>query len=102
MRWAMLILNLLVAVGFLCLAVFAVSVHRTHAFSTYRYFVINHAVVDNPTSSDGKPLDVEQRMEQIAAGGFYYRVLAYCAAAACALNGLIFFFSASRHGTPNV
>jgi hypothetical protein len=102
MRWPVLILNLLVAVGFVYLGAFAVSAHRTHAFSTYRYFVINHAVVDNPSSSDGKPLDIERRMEQIAAGGAYYRVLAYCGAVACMLNGLVFFFSSPRRGTPSV
>jgi hypothetical protein len=102
MRWMMLIANLVVAVGFVCFGAFAVSAHRAHAFSTYRYLVTNHALAENPTSSGGQPLDIEQRMEQIAAGGTYYRVLAYCAAAACVLNGLVFFLSAPRRGTPSI
>ena len=93
MRWTMLILNILAAVAFMFLAGFATAAHRTHAYSTYRELEINHALVEKPTYTDGKPLDVEARLRSIAAGGGYYSVLAYCAAGACLLNGFVFFFA---------
>jgi hypothetical protein len=96
MRWTMLILNLFLALVFVCLAVFAIAAHRAAAYSTYRYFVINHAVVEHQTSSDGKPVDVEHHMQDIAGGGIYYFVLAFLAAGVCIINGFIFFFRCSR------
>jgi hypothetical protein len=93
MRWTMLILNVLAAVAFVFLAAAATHAHRTHAYSMYREFEINHALVENPTYTNGQPLDVEARMRSIAAGGGYYSFLGYLAAGACLLNGLVFFFS---------
>ena len=97
----MLILNILAAVAFMFLAGFATATHRTHAYSTYRELEINHALVEKPTYTDGKPMDVEARLRGIAAGGGYYSVLAYCGAGACLLNGFVFFFSQTRYRHEN-
>ena len=93
MRWTMLILNILAAVVFIILAGFATAAHRTHTYSTYRELELNHALVEKPTYTDGKPMDVEARLRGIAAGGGYYSFLGYCGAGACLLNGFVFFFS---------
>ena len=92
----MLILNLFAAVAFVCLAVFLVAAHRLHAYGTYRYFVINHAVVEHQTSSDGKPVEIQQRMEAIGSVDIYYPLLGFSAAGVCLLNGFIFFFRCPR------
>lgn len=92
MRWTMLILNLLAAVGLMLLTGMAISAHRTHAFSTYRALVNNQVLVERPAFTNGQPFDVEAHLRGIAAGGSYYSVLGHCAAGACALNGFLFFF----------
>ena len=96
MRWTVLILNVSVAVAFLAMALFFAAAHRAHAYSTYRYFVINHAVVDGQKSSDGKPVDVERRMEAVGSVDIYYTIFGVLAAIACVTNGLIFFMRCAR------
>ena len=91
MRWTLLILNLLAAVALIFLSAYAVAAHRTHAFSTYRLLVNNHALVEQPTFTDGKPMDVERALRGVAAGGGYYTTLGYIGAGACVVNGLLFF-----------
>jgi hypothetical protein len=91
MRWAILILNLLVAVTLQFVAAYATTAHRTHAYSVYRELVANHALVEKPTYGDGEPLDVERRLRTIGSGG-YYSLLAHIASAACLLTGVVFFF----------
>ena len=92
MRWTILIMNLL-AVGVLqFLAAYATAAHRTHAYSVYRELVANHALVEKPSYTNGKPLDVEARLRTIGSGG-YYSLLANIASTACSLTGLVFFFS---------
>jgi hypothetical protein len=100
MRWTILIVNLLAATGFLFLSSFAVAAHRAHAFSTYRSLVLNHALIEQPTSADGAPLDVERLLHGIAAGGGYYTTLGYCAAGACVLNGFLFLLLYRRNEQP--
>ncbi len=90
-RWTLLILNVLAAMAFLGLAVLFTSVHRAHAYSTYRYFVINHAVVESQKSSDGKPGKIEPRMEAIGNVDLYYTIFGVAAAVACLANGFVFF-----------
>ena len=92
----MLILNLVAAIAFICLATFFTAAHRAHAYSTYRYFVINHAVVENQKSSDGKPVDVEHSMRNIGAVDVYYSLLGFSAAAVCIVNGFVFFCRGPR------
>jgi len=96
MRWTLLILNLLAAVALVYLTCAAISAHRAHAYSTYHGLVINHALVDQPTFTDGKPMDVERALCGIAASGGYYSVLGCLGAGACVLNGLFFFFLSPR------
>lgn len=92
MRWTILILNLLAVVDLQFLAAYATAAHRTHAYSTYRELVINHALVEKPIYTSGGPLDVEERLRTSGSGG-YYSLLAHFASTACILNGLVFFFS---------
>src|SRR5688572_16761695 len=92
MRWVMLILNLLAAVGFYSLFCVAIAAHRTHAFSTYRTLVNNHALVDRPTFTTGKPMDVEKELRGIAAGGEWYKLIGYLVVGACLVNGILFFY----------
>lgn len=91
MRWTLLILNLLAAVSFVFLSSLAIGAHRTGAFSMYRQLVRNYALVERPTFTDGNPMDVERYIGFIGSDGDYYRVLGYCAAGVCVLNGLLFF-----------
>jgi hypothetical protein len=97
-RWKMLVLNLIAAVVFLFLAVYFAAIHRAHAYSTYRYFVINHALVEGKKSSDGKAVDIERSMRRIGGVDIYYTIFGVLAAAACVTNGLIFF---RRHSRPS-
>ena len=92
MRWTILILNLLAVVALQFLAAYATAAHRTHSYSVYRELVANHALVEKPTYTDGRRLDVEARLRTIGSGG-YYSLLAHIASAACIFTGLIFFFS---------
>ena len=96
----MIFLNILGAVAFVFLAAAATSAHRTHAYSTYREFESNHALIAKPTYTNGEPLDVEARLRTIGAGG-YYSVLGYLGAIACLLNGLVFFFLHRPHRHDN-
>jgi len=102
-RWTVLILNLVAAVAFLCLALFFAAAHRAHAYSTYRYFVINDAVVEGRKASDGKPVDIQRRIEGIGAVDVYYTFLGVSAAVACVANGFMFFFRCARRSdvSPN-
>jgi transcriptional regulator GlxA family with amidase domain len=95
-RWIVLVLNLIAAVAFLCLALVFASAHRAHAYSTYRYFVINNAVIEGQKSSDGKPVDIQGRMEAIGTVDVYYTFLGVLAAAACTANGFVFFLRCAR------
>jgi hypothetical protein len=95
-RWTVLILNLVAAVAFPCLALFFAAAHRAHAYSTYRYFVINDAVVEGRNSSDGKPVDIQRGMERIGAVDIYYTFLGVSAAIGCVANGFMFFRCARR------
>src|SRR5438874_10978547 len=92
MRWTILIMNLLALVALRFLAAYATAAHRTHAFSTYRALVDNHALVEKPTYTNGEPLDVEASLRRIGSGG-YYSALAHIASAACIITGLVYFFS---------
>jgi hypothetical protein len=97
----MLILNILAAVAFVLLAALLTSAHRTHAYSMYRELEIHHAIVEKPTYTDGKPIDVEARLRAIGGGGRYYSLLGYLGAGACLLNGFVFFFSLARRRHDN-
>ena len=96
MRWKMLLLNLAAAVVFLLLAVYFAAIHHAHAYSTYRYLVINHAVVEGQTSSDGKPMDIERKMALIGGVDIYYTVLGVAAAIVCVSNGFMFFLRCAK------
>src|SRR5262245_2871541 len=97
MRWTPLILNLLAAAVFVFLAIVATNAHVTHAYSTYRGLVLNHALVEKPTYTNGEPLDVEASLRRIGAADMWFSVLGFGAAGACIINGLVFFFSRRRH-----
>jgi hypothetical protein len=75
MRWTVLIINVLAAVGFVILAAFLHGAHRTHAYSTYRELEIHHAIVEKPSYTNEEPLDVEARLRAIGGGGRYYSLL---------------------------
>jgi hypothetical protein len=92
MRWAVLIVNLLAAVGFVVVASMFIAVHRTHAYSTYRELLANRALVEKPTYTNGQPLDVEARIRGVVPSRSL-SFLGYLAAAVCLLNGFLFFFS---------
>ena len=98
-RWSVLILNILAAVAFIFLSGLAIVAHRTHAYSTYKELEINHVLVEKPNYTDGKPMDVQERMGGIATGG-YYSIFGYGGAAVCLLNGLVFFFSHAPRRRP--
>jgi hypothetical protein len=100
MRWKMLLLNLAAAVVFLFLAVYFAAIHHAHAYSTYRYLVINHAVVEGQKSSDGKPVDIERAMDLVGNVYIYYTFLGVAAAIACATNGFVFFWRCANR--PNI
>ena len=96
MRWKMLLLNLAAAVVFLLLAAYFAAIHRAHAYSTYRYFVMNHAGVEGQTSGDGIAVDIERKMALIGGVDIYYTVLGVAAAIACVSNGFIFFLRCAK------
>ena len=100
MRWIILILNLLAAVSFVLVASMFVAADRTHAYSTYHELVSNHALVDKPTYTNGEPLDIEARIRGIGSAGSL-SFLGYLGAAACVLNGFVFFFSHRPHRHEN-
>ena len=91
MRWTILILNLLAAVGMVVVASTLTAIQRTHAYSTYRELVVNNALVEKPTYTSGEPLDVEARMLGVVADQSLSFV-GYLGAGACVLNGVVFFF----------
>jgi homoserine acetyltransferase len=97
MRW-LLIVNLLAAVAFIFAAFMFAAANRTHAYSSYRELVLNKALVDKPTYTNGEPLDVEARLRGLAAAGSL-SFLGYLGAVACVLNGLVFFLSRRPHRT---
>ena len=100
MRWTILILNLLAAVAFVFVASMFAAAHRTHAYSTYRELVANRALVDKPTYTNGEPLDVEARIRGVGPARSL-SFLGYLGAAACVLNGFVFFFSHRPHRHEN-
>jgi hypothetical protein len=93
MRWTMLIVNVLAAGAFVFVGATLTRFHRAHAYSMYRELEYNRALVEKPTYTDGKPLDVEARLRAIGGGGQYYSFLGYLGAGACLLNGFVFFVS---------
>ncbi|MGY8674366.1 MAG: hypothetical protein ACKVHO_17470 [Verrucomicrobiia bacterium] len=83
MRWFVFGINVIAAVAFLGLAEFAVTAHRTHAYSTLREFESRQVIGVPPEG-----YNVLAKMQQIGGGGSYYRIIGGLAATACFLNGL--------------
>ena len=80
MKWILVTLNLIAAVGLLLVGGFAVAAHRAHAYSVYRELQEQRVLVERPD------YDVERRLRTIAAGGTYSSTIASIGAGLCLAN----------------
>ena len=82
MKWVIVILNVVAAVGLLFAGGFAVGAHRTHAYSVYRELQEQRVLAERPD------YDVERRLRTIAGGGTYSSTIASIGAGICILNAV--------------
>jgi hypothetical protein len=79
MRWALIILNVVAAIGLVVMERIATAAHRTHVNSTFGELEQEGVLLRRP--QDG----VARRMATIAGGGAH-PLVAWCGAAACLAN----------------
>jgi hypothetical protein len=79
-KWTLVILNVIAAVGLVFVGGYAVAAHRTHAYSVYRELQEQRVLVERAD------YDVERRLRTIAAGGTYSSTIASIGAVICLAN----------------
>ena len=100
MRWVVLILNLLTAAGIFFFAEILEGVQRAYAMSVYQEFEEYGVLPENPETSDGEPFDAQTRFERVSRKGNQV-IIGGLGAAACVVNGLLFFFFCSPQSSVN-
>lgn len=84
-------LNILGAAAFLFAGQVAINIHHTHAFSTYREFVIRGFVDEaavQRAATEPEHYDFVSRLRAIGGGGLYYRMISVGAALALIGNAV--------------
>ena len=102
MKWIVIIINLLAAVGFLFLGSVASAIHRAHSYSMYREFVAIGAVDEEKVKKLPIPenwpqtsyYDMLARMRRIGNAESWFSRISGLAAVACVFNaGAVFFLA---------
>jgi hypothetical protein len=82
MKWTLVIFNVIAAVALVALGGFAVAAHRTSAYSVYRELQEQHVLAERAD------YDVRKRLQTVAAGGEYSRIVAWAGAGICVANAV--------------
>lgn len=106
MKWTLIIVNLLAAVGFLVLGSVASAIHRVHSYSMYREFVSVGAVDEEKLKKLPVPenlpqrthYDMPARMRQIGDAESWFGRISGLAAFACVFNAGVIFLLAKEPG----
>jgi len=109
MKWTVIIINLLAAVGFILLGSVASAIHHVHSYSMYREFVAIGAVDEEKVKKLPIPenwpqtpyYDMPARMRQIGNAESWFSTISDLAAVVCVFNaGAIFFLARKPRQMP--
>src|SRR5690349_228428 len=104
MKWAIITINVVAAIGFLFLGALALAIHRVHSYSMYREFVSVGAVNEQQLKTLPQPAglppapyyNMPGRMRQIGNAEGWFSTISRLAAIACLCNAAGVFFLGRR------
>ena len=95
MKWIIISLNVIAAIGFLFFGALAASIHNVHSYSMYREFVGKGIIDDQKVKSleqSDEHYDVVKRMQAIGNAKNWFENISTAAALICLLNAATISF----------